>query len=247
MNLLARLTWVEFKLLLREPFAVIFTFVFPLITLIVISGSFSIEDADADFRGAAPWDYYLASYLGVVIGAVGLIALPVHLAAYAERGILRRFRASSIPTWSVLCAQVIVGFFMMVIGSIVLIIAGRLIYDANLPEQPGGVLIGFVVGALAFLALGLLIAMVTRNARAAQAVGMILFFPLFLLSGAGPPPDVMGDGMRNVSDVLPLTFAVRALQDPWLGMGQDGASLALLVAMAVIATAATFWFAGKKT
>jgi len=244
--MLAKLTWIELKLLLREPFAVIFTFVFPLITLVVISGSFSIEDADADFRGAAPWDYYLASYIGVVIGAVGMIALPVHLAAYAERGILRRFRASSIPTWSVLCAQVIVGFLMMVIGGIVLVIASRLIYDASLPEQPVGALVGFVIGAFAFLALGLLIAMVTRNARAAQAVGMILFFPSFLLSGAGPPPDVMSDGMLAVSDVLPLTFVVRALQDPWLGLGQDGTSLALLAAMIVIATTATFWIAGKK-
>jgi ABC-2 type transport system permease protein len=104
-----------------------------------------------------------------------------------------------------------------------------------------------MVGALAFLALGLLIAMITRNARAAQAIGMILFFPFFLLSGAGPPPDVMSSGMRSVSDVIPLTFAVRALQDPWIGEGQNGISLALLAAMAVIATAATFWIAGKKT
>lgn len=247
MSMLAKLTWIELKLLLREPFAVIFTFVFPLVTLVVISGSFSIEDADADFRGAAPWDYYLASYIGVVIGAVGMIALPVHLAAYAERGILRRFRASSIPTWGVLVAQVIVGFLMMVIGSVVLVIASRLIYGADLPEQPLGALVGFMVGALAFLALGLLIAMITRNARAAQAIGMILFFPFFLLSGAGPPPDVMSSGMRSVSDVIPLTFAVRALQDPWIGEGQNGISLALLAAMAVIATAATFWIAGKKT
>lgn len=239
MNMLAKLTWIELKLLLREPFAVIFTFVFPLVTLVVISGSFSIEDADADFRGAAPWDYYLASYIGVVIGAVGLIALPVHLAAYAERGILRRFQASSIPTWSVLGAQVIVGFIMAVIGSFVLVIAGRLIYDASLPEQPLGALIGFVIGTLAFLSLGLLIAMVTRNARAAQAVGMILFFPLFLLSGAGPPPDVMGSGMRAVSDVLPLTFVVRALQDPWLGYGQDVMSLVLLAAILVISLLVT--------
>lgn len=247
MSMLAKLTWVELKLLLREPFAVIFTFVFPLVTLVVISGSFSIEDADADFGGAAPWDYYLAAYIAVVIGAVGMIALPVHLAAYAERGILRRFRASSIPTWSVLCAQVLVGFLMMVIGGIVLVIASRLIYDASLPEQPSQVLIGFVVGAVAFLALGLLIAMITRNARAAQAAGMILFFPSFLLSGAGPPPSVMSDGMQKVSDVIPLTFVVRAIQDPWIGEGADITSLALLAVITVIATMVTLWLAGRRT
>lgn len=238
MRLLARMTWVELKLLLREPFAVIFTFVFPLITLIIISGSFSIEDAEADFRGAAPWDYYLASYIGVVIGAVGLIAVPVHLAGYIEHGILRRFRASSIPAWTVLSAQVIVGFLMAVIGSIVLVIAGRAIYGAGLPEQWGGALVGFVIGAVAFLALGVVIAMVTRNARAAQAIGMIAFFPLFLLSGAGPPPDVMTGAMRSISDVLPLTFVVRAIQDPWIGEGWNPDALLLLVGILVVTAAA---------
>lgn len=237
MRLLAKLTWIELKLFIREPFAVIFTFVFPLITLVVISGSF--EATDPAFRGATPSDYYLASYIGVVIGAVGMIALPARVAAYAERGILRRFLASSIPARSVLGAQMIVGFLMAVSGAIVLVIAGRLIYGANLPKQLFGVLVGFVVGAVGFLALGLLIAMITRNARGAQAIGMMLFFPMFLLSGAGPPRSIMSTPMEAVSNVLPLTFVVRALQDPWLGKGQNTVSLLLLAGVVLISLSIT--------
>lgn len=233
MRLLANLIWIELKLFIREPFAVIFTFVFPLVTLVVISGSFAADDPA--FRGATPSDYYLASYIGVVIGAVGLIALPVHIAAYAERGILRRFQASSIPARSVFGAQLIVGLLMAVVGSVVLMVAGRLFYGASLAKQPFGALIAFILGAVAFLAVGLLIAMLTRNARAAQAIGMLLFFPMFLLSGAGPPRSVMSGPMNAVSKVLPLTFVVRALQDPWLGKGQNATDLLLLAAVVLIA------------
>lgn len=77
----------------------------------------------------------------------------------------------------------------------------------------------------------------TRNARAAQAVGMILFFPMWLLSGAGPPPEVMGDGLGQVSDVLPLTHVVRALQEPWLGTGFAVGNLLLLGAILLVASA----------
>ncbi len=244
MRMLASLTWMELKLFLREPFAVIFTFVFPLITLVVISGSFEADDPA--FRGATPSDYYLASYIGVVIGAVGMIALPVHITAYAERGILRRFRASSIPAWSVFGAQLIVGFLMAVLGSIVLVIAGGLIYDANLPEHLSGALVAFIIGLACFLALGLLTAMITRNARGAQAIGMMLFFPMFLLSGAGPPRSVMSTAMGTVSDVLPLTFVVRSLQDPWLGLGQDTTSLFLLVAVLVASLLITTRLTGTR-
>ena len=242
MRLLRNLSWIELKLFLREPFAVIFTFVFPLVTLVVISGAFAADDPA--FRGATPSDYYLASYIGVVIGTVGLIALPVHVAAYAERGVLRRFRASSIPAWSVFGAQMAVGLLMAVVGSLVLVVAGRLIYGAHLPIQRPGALIAFVVGAISFLALGLLIALIARTARAAQAVGMLLFFPMFLLSGAGPPPSVMSAPMAAVAKVLPLTFVVRALQDPWLGKGHNTVDLLLLVGVFLVALAVTHRLTG---
>jgi ABC-2 type transport system permease protein len=243
MRAFTKLTWVELKLLMREPFAIIFSIAFPLIVLVVITGSFAPDDEA--FGGEKPSDYYLASYVGVVIGAVGLVALPVHLATYWERGILRRFRASSVPVWQTIGAQMAVGAAMAVIGSIVLVVAGSLMYDAALPERIGPVLLGFGIGTCAFLAIGVLIAVLTRNARAAQAVGMLLFFPMWLLAGSGPPPDVMSSGMREVSDVLPLTFLVRALQDPWLGRDGGALNIVLLAMITIVVLGASVRLAGR--
>jgi ABC-2 type transport system permease protein len=97
------------------------------------------------------------------------------------------------------------------------------------------VALAFVLGTLSFLTVGFLLGSLAGSARSAQAIGMILFFPMWLLSGAGPPPEVMGEGMRRVSDLLPLTYAVRALQDPWLGSGSSTTDLALLAGILVIA------------
>jgi ABC-2 type transport system permease protein len=227
MTFLGKLTWVELKLFAREPFALVFTFAFPLVVLVSLVGSF--EPDDVAFGGATPTDYYLASYVGVVIAAVALIALPVHVAAYRERGILRRFRASSVPGWSVFGAQVAVGLLMAALGSVLLVLVGRVVYDAALPEAPGRVVAAFLVSTLSLLAVGFLLASLAPNARAAQAIGMILFFPMWLFSGAGPPPSVMSAGMRQLSDLMPLTYVVRALQDPWLGRNPDATDLLLLV------------------
>jgi hypothetical protein len=43
--------------------------------------------------------------------------------------------------------------------------------------------------------------------------------------------------MRAISDVLPLTFVVRSLQDPWLGEGLDWVYPIMLVALLVISLA----------
>jgi ABC-2 type transport system permease protein len=230
---LARLTWVELKLFAREPLAVVFAFAFPLVVLSVLAGIFGSEP-NSDFGYAVPRDYYLAGYVGVVIACVGLIALPVHVAAYRERGILRRFRASSVPASTVFGAQVLVSFVVCVAGSAFLIALAVVAYGAALPDAPAGALLAFVVGTLSILALGFLIAALAPNARAAQALGLTLFFPMWLLSGAGPPRSIMTGAMRDIGDALPLTHVVKALQDPWLGRGTNGGQLALLVAILVV-------------
>lgn len=241
MRTLAKLTWVELKLFAREPFAVIFTFAFPLIVLVVLIGSF--EPDDDGFGGIAPANYYLASYVGVVIAAVGLIAMPVHLATYFERGVLMRFRASAIPLWATLGSQVIVGFLMAIVGSVFLTIIGKVAYGANMPDSIPLLVVGFVIATLTFLAFGLLIAVITRGARSAQAVGLMLFFPMFLLGGAGPPPTAMSNGMRTVSDWVPLTYVGRTLQPAWFDgdMAWRNPLVLVILLVAAIAVAAVLY------
>ncbi len=236
MSVATRLTWVEVKLFIREPFSLIFAFVFPAVILVVLAGIFGSQP-DPDFGGVSPSDFYLAGYVAVVIAATALVALPVHVAGYRERGVLRRFRASSIPGWVVVLSQVSVGLAAGLIGAAVLLVIGVTLYDAEVPESPLAALWVFALASCSLLALGFLIATVARSARAAQALGMILFFPMWLLSGAGPPPDVLTEGMRTISQALPLTYAVRALQDAWLGRPLDPTNVIVLAAILIVAGA----------
>lgn len=233
MRLAAKLTGAELKLFAREPFSLIFSFAFPAIILVVLAGIFGSQP-DPDFGGVSPSDYYLAGYIAVVIAAIALVALPVHVASYRERGILRRFRASSIRSGEVIASQIGVGLITATIGAFAMIAIGVVIYGAGLPESPLRAVGTFVLSSVSLLGLGLLLASITPSARAAQAAGMILFFPMWLLSGAGPPPAVMTEGMGTVSGALPLTYAVRAMQDAWLGRASDPTDLVVLTAILVV-------------
>lgn len=237
MNTVAKLTWVELKLFMREPVSVLFTFAFPLVILVVLAGVFGSEAEAESFFGLQPTDYYGAVYPAVVIAAIGLIALPVHLASYRERGVLRRFRASSVPVTAVIGSQLLVGLIAAAVGIIVLVGAAVILYDSALPESAGGAVLSMLVATVAFLGVGLLLGSLAGNARSAQAIGMLLFFPLFILSGAGPPHDVMGDAMASVAGVLPLTWVVDASLEPWLFSGLSGVDLGLLVALLAVSLA----------
>ena len=205
----------ELRLVLREPLVLAFVFAFPIVTVLVIAGSFSSDDDG--FGGVDPSHWYVASYLAVVVAAIGLVMVPVHLAAYRERGVLRRFAAAGFPRWSFLLAQLAVGLVLTLVASAVLLAVAAPVYGLPAVHDPVRVAAALLLGALAFTTIGLLIGSLVPNARAAQGLGLLAFFPSFLLGGGGPPPAVMSDGMRTVSDLLPLTHVTDAIREPWLG------------------------------
>jgi ABC-2 type transport system permease protein len=235
MRALLRLAGTEMKLFVREPIVLTFVFAFPVLTVLVLGGVF--DDDDRAFEGALPSDYYIAAYIGVVIAAIGLVMLPVHLASYRERGVLRRFDVSRYPRWALPTAWILVAMVITVVAVAVLLVTSHLVYGLPEPNDLLGVVVGTLLGAFAFISIGIALGMALPSARSAQGLGMLLFFPFFLLGGAGPPPDAMGDPMSSIANVVPLTHVVRSIQEPWLDLGSPTGHLAVLAALAVLATA----------
>ena len=234
----ARLIGTELRLVLREPLVLAFVFAFPVITVLVIAGSFGADDAEA-FDGLDPAQWYVASYLAVVIAAIGLVMVPVHVAAYRERGVLRRFAAAGFPGWSFAAATIAVGVLLTLVASGVLLAVAAPVYGLPPVISPLWTIAGMLAGAVAFTSIGMLIGSLVPSARAAQGVGLLAFFPSFLLGGGGPPPSVLGDGARRVADLLPLTHVTASIREPWLGVGTGVTDLA--VVLAVLLASALGW------
>jgi ABC-2 type transport system permease protein len=232
----ARLAWTEIKLGLREPTVGVFALAFPLILLYLLLNSFGTLP-DPDFGGVSPADYYVPAYAAGSIAAAGLIALPVHLAAYRERGVLRRLRASGIAPGSVLIAQTLVASLIVTIGSAVMVALGDASYELSTPASWTVVAGGFALAAVTFCAVGVALASLLPTARAAQVVGLLLFFSMFFISGGGPPESILPDGVATVADALPMAYAVDVLQQGWWTGTWDGTGLAVQLAVLVVATA----------
>jgi ABC-2 type transport system permease protein len=233
MTMFRKLVLTELKLLVREPLVLAFVLAFPIVTVLVLGGVFDADDPA--FQGVDPAHWYVAGYTAVVIAAIGLVMLPVHLASYRERGVLRRFAAAGFPRWSFACAELVVGLVVTAVACAVLLVTAGVVYGVPTVESPVRTVAGLATGAVAFVSLGLLLGSVAPTARAAQGIGLLVFFPVFLLGGGGPPPDAMTSAMRRISDVVPLTYVTRAVQQPWLGLGNGAADLAILAAIALIA------------
>ncbi|MGI9033177.1 MAG: ABC transporter permease [Acidimicrobiales bacterium] len=232
MNNTLKLVRTELRLVLREPLVLAFVFAFPIVTVLVIAGSFGAHDTA--FAGVDPSHWYVASYLAVVIAAIGLVMVPVHLAGYRERGVLRRFTAAGFGRWSFAVAQLTVGVVLTLVACAVLLAVAGLVYGVPAVDSPLAVVAGVLLGALSFTSLGLLLGAVVPNARAAQGIGLLAFFPSFLLGGGGPPPKAMSSAMRQVAKALPLTHVTASIRQPWLGLGGAGWDLAIVAGVLLV-------------
>jgi ABC-2 type transport system permease protein len=240
-----QLAWVELKLFLREPLTVVFSLALPLIILFVLGGVFGNEPAgpgdEIVFRGVGPMSYYMPAYLALVVASVSVISIPTHLAGNRERGVLKRFHASAIGAWEVAGAQLAVALVLSVASGLILLLAANLAYDFAPAQSIPAVLGVFALLVLGFAAFGVFLGAVLPTARAAQAVGMLVWFVMLFLGGAGPPPEVLTEGMRTVSDFTPLWHAVQLAQDAWLGL-DAGLSWLIFGALTIASTALALGF-----
>jgi ABC-2 type transport system permease protein len=234
---LVRLYLTELRLFLREPQALVFVFGFPVVTVLVLGGVFGTGTDDEGFELVNPQHFYTASYFGIVLCAVATIMLPVHIASYREGGILRRFDTSGFPRWAFPAVAMASGVTFAVLGFGALLVTAWAAFGLPPVDDPVRTGAGLVLGTLAFTSLGVALGSIMPTARAAQGIGLMLFFPLFLLGGGGPPPEALSETMQDISGWLPLTHVIRAIQEPWLAIGDGSPHLAIVAGILVASTA----------
>lgn len=231
-----RMTALEMKLFIREPINVVFTFALPLIFLFVMGGVFGNTPSADIYRGVGAMNYYVPAYFALILTTIGVVSLPVHLAGYRERGVLKRLHASGISTAAVFGAQLVTSFLIALVGSLMVWGVAKLSHpDIIWPKELGLVLIAFVLGTICFAAIGVLLGALLPSTRSAQGLGLILFFVMMILGGAGPPPEVLTGSMPFIADALPIKYVIVILQDPWLGFGWNVGFSLIVAGIAVVA------------
>lgn len=233
MNAFLKMTWIELKLTLREPVGTFFTLAFPLLLLVLFGSIYGNAPSDF-FGGFGSVDMSVPGYIGMIIGTVGMLGIPVTLSNYREQGILRRYRATPVKPATILWSQVAVNVLMTIIGVTILLVAGRVLYGLRFPAGPVAIIPAIFLGAFSFFAVGFVLSGILKTPRTAQAVGMALFYPMLFLSGAAMPRQMMPDSIQRVAEFLPLTHVVILLEDLWFESSWNGLSLVVVTLLLVV-------------
>lgn len=207
MRELSRLTFLIFKMELRNKSFIIPSFLFPLLMLTLMSVAGSEGGAQAGISYAS---FLTPGILCMGYAAVALVALPVMVTSYREKGLLRNVKISKLPmsvvAFSILIAQLI----FMLLQTIVLFVFACLVLQARFTLTASSwMLIPVVIlGLFSLLSLGFLMASRLSSSRSATMVGNLTNLVAIFLGGVFFPADIWPRFMQPLTWINPLTWII---------------------------------------
>ncbi|MFI5912935.1 ABC transporter permease [Dactylosporangium sp. NPDC051541] len=235
MRALTRLTVIETKLMLREVTGPAFTVLLPVALLVIFGAPGSAHEPDPALGGHRGIDTVIPSMAVMVsMAMVAFFMLPVVLATYREKGILRRFATTPVKPAVMLGAQLVMNGGVVLLSTLLTLAVGVAALDMHRPDL-ALVIPTFLLGVLGLFPIGLLVSALASSAKAATGYALALWFPSAFFAGLYVPVEWMPRVLRRIGDFTPLGAFRQAIQAAWAGDTPHLAHLAVLAASFVIA------------
>jgi ABC-2 type transport system permease protein len=228
--LLGRWVNARFKILLRGPRGAFFTFIFPMIFLVIFDAAnkgshLTVTGGKVNFA-----QFYTP---GIAVFAVttscyqGLIILVANL---RDQGILKRVRGTPLPRWVYLTALVgaaiLAGFLSVLLMFVVAVPAfGFHIYWKLVPAA----IVTLLLGAAAITSIALAVSTFVDRPESAQPIAAITLFPLLFVSGVFYPLEGAPNWLQKLAHFFPLSHLAQGFEQCFsphtTGLGFSGAHL----------------------
>ncbi len=215
MNEMRSLILTEAKLVFREPITWLAAIALPTVILLIFGSIFGATKPDPALGGLRFIDVFVPSLVVITVGTLGIQTLPIRLATYREKGVLRRLSTTPVHPLRLLVAQLAIYMVTAVIALVLLVIVANVAYGVPLPVQPVYYVVAFLLGMGSLFAIGLLVAALAPSSRVATAVAIPMFFVVMFLGGVYLPRVYLPDILVKIGDFTPP--GVQGLQDAWLG------------------------------
>jgi ABC-type multidrug transport system permease subunit len=189
----------------------------------------SLEGADAGIqrqsvagREIRYVDWVLPGILAINVMFSSLWGVGWVIVRYRKNGVLRRLRATPLTAGEFLTAQIL-SRLLVVISMTLLVFAGtHLLLDFPMRGSYLVLALVFLVGAMALISMGLVVAARVRSEEVANGLLDMVAFPMMILSGVWFSMEGTNIWAQRLAELMPLSHLVDAARRIML----DGAGLA---------------------
>lgn len=214
--LLLRQIRFESKAFWRNPAAAFFTFIFPLIFLVIFNMIFGDEVYEALGPTVSASNFFVPAIVAFSVINACYTSLAMGLTFARDQGQLKRLRGTPMPTWLYFAARIIHQVWVAAILVVVVSIFGVVFYNVELPgAQTPAFIVALVIGAAVFSALGFAISGFIPNADAAPPVLNGTLLPLLFISDIFIPSDSVPAAVSRFADFFPIKHFSGAVLETW--------------------------------
>jgi len=230
------------RLYLREPLLVIFSFAVPVMLMLGLGLPGFAHQADPAMGGHRMIDAILPSLvLTLSFSMIGLFSAPVFIAGYRETGMLRWLATTPTSPSVVLMSQLIVSLVSTVAASAVLLVLGWTVVGMPLPNAPLALVAALLLGMVALLSLGMVIAALASSGKAAAGLAQLILQPSCFLAGIYVPSQLLPSWLVSIGRATPLGALREAIETAQLGSGSLAMPLAILATWSLLAMGLARW------
>jgi ABC-2 type transport system permease protein len=201
----------EQRLYWRSRELAFFTFLFPVLLFVLLDSVYGDDIVKGEHVPASA--YLLAGILGYGVASTAFAGLAITLVLRRESGILKRLRATPLPSSTYLVAVIVSTVIVYAIEAAALILLARFAFDVKLATEWFSLVLALLLGSLSFAALGIALTGWIRSGEGSSAVVNAIYLPTAFLSGSFVSPHEYPRFLEVIAEILPLTYFIRLMRD----------------------------------
>ncbi|MEU4829149.1 ABC transporter permease [Streptosporangium sp. NPDC023615] len=207
---------LETRMFFRERDAVVFTFAFPIVMLVLFGSIFSSQ---VEGTGLTVSQLYVAGLIGTA-AMTGFQNLGITIAMDRDNGTLKRLAGTPLPRAAYFMGKALTTLLVSFLQVVVLLAIGVALFDLSLPSEASRWFTFawvFVLGVIGSSLLGVAISGLPRSSKSAAAVITVPFTVLQFISGVFIPVFTLPSWLVNIASLFPLKWMCQGFRSVFLG------------------------------
>lgn len=217
---------------LRRRTAVMFTFVFPLLLVVIFGALISTEPGDGGLFTEDP-AYYLPGYLAVVVLFTPMSRLAAEVIRQRMANRFEKLATTPLTRTEWLLAHTVVTAALVTIASVLIVLVLAVVAGTPIPRSPL-ILVFIVLGVVTFSGIGACLGRIAATQDGAIAAANTIALPMLFLAETFVPLALFPGWLQPIVPVLPLTPFTRGVRAIIDGSGGWLPELGYLAVLAIV-------------
>ena len=206
---------VELLQFYRTPELVFFTFLLPVLFVVIFSTVFSGDIDSPDGQRVAFSQYFVAGMLAAGVVSTTFTSLATTISVERSDGLLKRLAGTPLPRASYFIGKVTLATITSAIQAAIILVIGALLYGVELPTEPllwavfGWV---FLLGVASCSLLGVAYTRLIPDGSSATAIVQPPYLTLQFISGVFFQYSTIPGWLKLVASLFPLKWMVQGFR-----------------------------------